>query len=225
MDSAFIFDFLTQLNQNNTTEWFNINRPTYDKAKKEFIGFIEKLIIEISKFDESVKTVAPKDCLFRINRDIRFSKDKNPYKTNFGAYIVKGGKKSPYAGYYLHLEPDASFISGGLYMPMPEVLKSMRKEIFYNVEDYKKIIYNAEFSSYYGEIQGSKLTNPPKDFSKEFKDIDLIKLKDYYVWHKMKNKEFENKNIINEIISGYKILLPFNNFVNHAVYSALNIEK
>ena len=222
MNAPLIFDFETQLNLNNSTEWFNDNRTKYEKARKEYIAFIEKLIIEISKFDESIKNVSAKDCIFRINRDIRFSKDKRPYKTNFGAYIVKGGRKSPYAGYYLHLEPNESFISGGLYMPMPEVLKSMRKEIFYNVEDYKKIIYDSVFSSYYGEVQGNKLVNPPKDYSKDFKDIDLLKLKDYYVWHKIANKDFEKKNIMDELIDGFKILIPFNTFINHAVYSALN---
>lgn len=222
MDSNLILNFLAKLKKNNNTEWFHANKAEYESAKKEFINFVTKLIPKIAQFDDTLKTLNPKDTLFRINRDIRFSKDKNPYKTNFGAYMVNGGRKSPYAGYYLHMEPNESFISGGIYMPQPDVLKSLRKEIYYNITDFKKIIENKEFKKVFGEIQGTKLTNAPKDFPKDFEDIELLKFKDYYVWHKLNDSDFEKNNFLDEIISEYKLLLPLSQFMNKAVYSAKN---
>src|ERR1051325_10599551 len=121
--------FLKDLKKNNTKEWFDANRKAYESAKKDFEGLVESVIEQFCKKDEEIGSLKPKDCMFRINRDIRFSKDKSPYKTNFGAFINKGGKKSIYAGYYFHCEPGENFVGGGLWMPMPDALKKVRQEI------------------------------------------------------------------------------------------------
>ena len=130
MNTKGILAFLNELAENNNREWFQANKPRYEEAKKEFENFVGQLIGEISKFDPQIKTVEAKNCLFRIYNDIRFAKNKAPYKTNFGASIAKGGKNGGYAGYYLHIENGASFVAGGVYMPQADKLKLIRKEIY-----------------------------------------------------------------------------------------------
>ena len=137
MDTS-IFRFLTDLRDNNNREWFQANKERYLKAKEVFESFIDNLIPEIRKFDSSIDLITSGDCMFRIYKDIRFSKDKTPYKTNIVAYIARGGKSSPYAGYYVHAEPGQSMLAGGIYMPQPEALKRLREEIYYNVDEFKK---------------------------------------------------------------------------------------
>ena len=106
--------FLKQLKKNNNKQWFDANRKKYESAKNDFTIFLQDVLNDFCKTDTGLIALAAKDCLFRINRDIRFSKDKSPYKTNFGASINTGGKKSFKAGYYLHIEPGQSFVGGGL---------------------------------------------------------------------------------------------------------------
>jgi len=114
--------FISDLKKNNNKEWFHANRKQYDEARGEFIAFVEMMVSEIGMFDPDLGPISPKSTLFRINRDIRFTKDKSPYKTNFGAFIIKGGKKSGNAGYYFHLEPDGTFAGGGIYHPEANIL-------------------------------------------------------------------------------------------------------
>src|SRR4026207_2423805 len=140
--------FLKDLKKNNNKPWFDANRERYEEAKADFANFIQQVIDVHSKKDKTLASLKAKDCMFRINRDVRFSKDKSPYKTNFGASINKGGKKAfGSAGYYFHLEPGGSFTGGGLYGPAPEELKKTRQEIDYNFTDFKKIIHSKKFRS------------------------------------------------------------------------------
>ena len=125
-----IINFLKDLEQNNNREWFQANKVHYDTAKAEFETFINSLIPAIAKFDDSVKLITAKECIFRIFRDVRFAKDKSPYKTNFGAFIAKGGRKNHGPGYYFHLQPGECFLSGGVWMPSPDIMKKIRQEIF-----------------------------------------------------------------------------------------------
>jgi len=137
MISPNIIKFLTTLKENNNRDWFNKNKKWYQRSIEEFEVYVNCLIGEIQKFDVDIRFLAAKDCIFRIYRDIRFSKDKSPYKTNFGAFIVKDGRKSGNAGYYLHIEPGSSFLGGGIYMPPAETLRVVRKEIFENTKEFK----------------------------------------------------------------------------------------
>ena len=124
-----VFQFLQDLSENNNREWFHNNKKRYDESREKVLFITEVLINEIRKFDSEIPLLEPKDCLFRIFRDVRFSNDKRPYKTNFGSFIAKGGRKSMYAGYYFHIEPDTSFVGGGIYMPDAEHLKAIREYI------------------------------------------------------------------------------------------------
>ncbi|MDD5569551.1 MAG: DUF2461 domain-containing protein [Bacteroidales bacterium] len=212
-----ITSFLKELTSNNNKDWFHANKNRYDELKKEFESFLNLLIPSISKFDERVKYITAKDCIFRIYRDIRFSKDKTPYKTNFGAYIACGGRKSRFAGYYFHIEPSSSMLAGGIYIPDAEVLKCVRNEIFYNINDFKKIISSPKFKKYFNEIDGDKLVNIPKDFPKDFADAELLKFKSYNMVYFLKNEKLSSDDLLKLSVEIYKEMYHFNEFINKAI--------
>jgi uncharacterized protein (TIGR02453 family) len=217
-----IIEFLKDLKFNNNREWFHKNKERYDNANKEFIKFINALTPEIAKMDKRVGILEVKDCLFRIYRDTRFSPDKTPYKLNFGAYMAKGGRKSPFAGYYFHIEPEGSFVSGGIYMPQPEVLKAIRDEIFDNTDEFLKIIEDKTFVKYFKEIQGTKLSTAPKGFPKDFKHIDLLKFKDLYIVRHLSDNQLGEQNLYENIINAYKAMVPLNDFFNKVIVEVTN---
>lgn len=217
MHTENILKFLTGLKKNNSKEWFDKNRKQYEAAKADFAEILNHQIAEAGKFDKSIKFLNAKDCMFRINRDIRFSNDKSPYKTNFGGYIVPDGKKSGLAGYYIHIEPGDSFIAGGIHMPQPDVLKAVREEIYENINEFKKILNHKDFKNYFGTISGSKTTLAPKGFSKDFPDIDLIKYKDYTGIRHLTDKEVLNTDYMDEIKKTFKALFLFNQFINKGI--------
>lgn len=205
-----VLPFLKKLNDNNNKEWFEANRPLYNKAKEEFEAFVQEIISGIRKFDPKIEDLQAKQCIFRINKDVRFSKDKSPYKNNMGASINPGGKKSLEAGYYLHVQPGASFLAGGVYMPMPDTLAAIRQEIDYNADPLLKILKSASFKKYFeGLDEEDKLKNPPKGYDKEHKHIELLKNKHFTVSHKLSDKDLSDSKIKTTIISGFKAMYPF----------------
>ncbi len=210
-------DFLEQLKANNNREWFQANKSRYEEARGEFEQLVAMLIPVARDKDPDVDVIAPKECVFRIFRDVRFSKDKSPYKTNFGALIAKGGRKSPYAGYYLHLEPGASFIGGGAYMPEAQYLRAIRNEIFENTEDYQAIVAHAEFRKLFGEPVGEKLKSAPRGFPKDFPAIDLLKYKHYAVTHAVDDEFWFSENLTGEIGNLFSVLYSLNRFLNNAI--------
>ena len=220
MDIHGAVDFLGKLKANNNREWFQANKSLYDDARGEFEQCIAILIPVIRGIDPDVDVVSPKECMFRIFRDVRFSRDKSPYKTNFGAFIARGGRKSPYAGYYLHIEPGASFVGGGAYMPESRYLKAIRTEVFENTEEYKTIIQSEAFRKYFGGIFGEKLKTAPKGFPKEFPDIDLLKNKHYAVAHRVEDGFWFSDNLIDELTEIFSALSVFNRFLNNAIDNA-----
>ncbi len=217
MNSKKILTFLQELTENNHQEWFHKNKNAYNEAKLEFEAFINKLIPAIAEFDKDIKLITAKDCLFRIYRDIRFSKNKTPYKNNFGAFISKGGKNSRGAGYYFHIEPNGSMLGGGIYMPLTDVLKQIRSEIYYQTAEYKKITNDKLFIKYFGSVEGEKLVNAPKDFPKDFPDIELLKLKSYTILNKLSDKLLLSENLFEETINIFKAMYPLNSFFNKAL--------
>ena len=158
--------FLKALKKHNNKTWFDAHREEYEAARKDFAGLIQQVIDQHGKKDAGIRNLVAKDCLFRINRDIRFSKDKTPYKTNFGASINTAGKKGiNSAGYYFHLEPGQSFVGGGIWMPDAAALQQVRQEIDYNLADFKKIIQAKKFRDVYGAFSEDReyvLTRVPK---------------------------------------------------------------
>ncbi len=210
-------DFLEELKRNNYKEWFHENKATYQKAKKNIEDFINKIILEFGKVDESILSLNPKDCMFRINRDIRFSNDKSPYKTNFGIYFSKGGKKSKYSGYYVHIEPDGFFVGGGLYHPPTPTLKLIRNEIYFNLDKFLTIVENNEFKNEFGGIQGEKLTNPPKGYPKEFEGIEWLKFKSYTVMKNVNRNSILSGNFADEVIRLFTLMKPIVQFLNEGI--------
>jgi uncharacterized protein (TIGR02453 family) len=212
-----ILDFLKSLQENNDRDWFNENRKQYESAKAEMEEVINQIIPLIKAFDPSIGAITAKECMFRIFRDVRFAKDKSPYKTNFGGFISKGGRKGIHSGYYLHIQPGASFIGGGCYMPQSDPLKKIRQEILYNIEEFKGIIKQKDFIKYFDQLEGDKLKRPPKDFPADFPDIELLKFKSYVVFKSVSDKEILSKNFMEHMIDIFKAMHPLNQFLNKAL--------
>jgi uncharacterized protein (TIGR02453 family) len=213
-----ILDFLKELEKNNNREWFQAKKAQYDEAKRSFEDFINSLIPAIAKFDESVKMVSAKDCIFRIYRDVRFAKDKSPYKTNFGAFITRMGRKSHGPGYYFHMDPSGCFLSGGVWMPSPEDMKKIRQEIYYNIKEFKAILNRKEFLEFYSGIDDwDRQKLAPKEFPKDFPDIELLKNRSFTVSHPLSEKRLYSKDLFDFVIRAYKVMQPYNAFLARAI--------
>ena len=209
-----IFNFLQQLSENNNREWFHGHKLEFIKTKESFEIITELLIREIGKYDKEIGTLQAKDCIFRIYRDVRFSKDKSPYKTNFGAFLVPDGKKSGKAGYYLHLDPDGSFLAGGVYMPASDQLKKIRNYIFAHPEELKQIIGKPGFKRNFGEISGDKLKKAPRGFPADFPDLELLKFKSYIAVKNYNKSAVIGPDFLNEVFEVYHHMNPFIAFIN-----------
>ncbi len=212
--------FLENLKKNNSKEWFDLNRKLYELAKADFYNLVTNLIAEFGKKDTSIALLQPKNCIFRINRDIRFSKDKSPYKTNFGASFSKNGKKIMAAGYYLHIEPNNSFVGGGIYMPDAATTKKVRQEIDYNFDEFKEIINHKKFNTQYSDLDKSEevsLLREPKGYDKENKAIAYLKLKSWIAMSPLSNADLTNKELIKKIVTAFESLQPLIQFLNKAI--------
>lgn len=212
-----ILKFLQTLKKNNNREWFSQNKKNFESIKNNFNDIVETLIAGIAKHDKDMAGVEAKDCIFRIYRDIRFSKDKTPYKTNFGANMAPGGKKSGKTGYYIRIEPGGgSFLAGGIYMPPSEQLKAVRQEIDYNIDEFKEIIRDKNFIKYFGSVTGEKLKKAPRGYSPDHPDIELLKFKSYIMMHKVKESQLLDKGFIKYAVEVFRAMQPFNWFLNRA---------
>lgn len=212
-----LLTFLSDLANHNTRDWMTENKKYYQSSKKAFEAIVEQLIDGISAFDQEVSDLKPKDCMFRINRDIRFSKDKSPYKTNFGAALTPGGKKSQQPTYYFHLQPGNSFLAGGVYMPQPEALAKIRQEIDYNPEELKQIVTDPKFVADWGAITGDELKTAPKGYPKDHPNIELIRKKSFIVMHTLEDSELHKSTFISEAVEKYARLHPFNQYLSVAI--------
>ena len=212
-----VLRFLSELKENNNKEWFDDNREWYQESRKKVLFLTELINHEIAKFDAEIGIQDPKNCVFRIFRDVRFSNDKTPYKTNMGSFISQGGRKSISAGYYLHLEPGSSFVGGGAYHPPVDALKAFRTEIFDNPEDFKALIYNNKFLKAYPEMYDDKLRTAPKGFPKDFPDIDLLKYKSYAFTSMIDDSVVTSDNFVGRVVETMKTLYPVNHFLNTAL--------
>jgi uncharacterized protein (TIGR02453 family) len=211
--------FLKDLKKNNNKPWFDKNRKVYEEAKVDFAKFIQAVIDQHSKKDASIKSIVAKDCLFRINRDVRFAKDKSPYKSNFGASINKGGRKAENsAGYYFHLEPGSVFAGGGIWMPMPDELKKVRQEIDYNFADFKKIIGSKKFKAVYGDLSKNAaytLSRVPKGYEADNPAAEYLKLKSYVAMVKISDADLTSKDLVKKTVAAFEALQPVIDFINN----------
>ncbi len=220
MLQSYTLTFLKNLKQNNNKIWFDENREKYISAKNNFEDFVNELLHKMISFDADLKELVAKNCMFRINRDIRFSKDKTPYKINLSAYFSKGGKKSINAGYYFHLQPGGkSFAGGGVWMPAAPALKKLRQEIDYCFPEFKKAIGNPVFKKHYGELEREKdqlLVNVPKGYDKENPAADFLKLKSFVAIKNIPDSSLLLPHLSGEISQAFKTLMPLVKFMNRA---------
>jgi len=213
-----ILSFLRSLARNNNREWFNDNKKIYQESLEHFREFASQLLNGIVQFDPSLAGLVPKDAIFRIYKDVRFSKDKSPYKTHFGCWMTKGGRKSTDAGYYFHLEPDNSFMAAGSYMPPKEQLSLIRQEIVFNPDAYLKIINKPVIRD--GYERGGKedmLKKGPAGFPKDFEHLEEIKYKHFIYSKNYKDTEILTKNFSQKVVADYQGLFPLVHFLNHAM--------
>ncbi len=212
-------NFLKQLAKNNNKEWFDINRKTYEVVKVDFIAVVKNIIDKSILFDKELAGIEARKCLFRINKDIRFSKDKSPYKLNMGASINPNGKKDMGAGYYLHIEPGKSFLAGGCYMPQPEALAAIRQEIDYNAADFKKILNAKDFKTYFKELsdEGDKLKTAPKGYPKDHPELSLLQHKHFIVVHHITDEQLSEKNFPTYAAKVFKAMHPLNLFLRNCM--------
>ncbi len=210
--------FLTQLKKNNNKPWFDKNRPVYEEAKADFKSFIEQLLKNIQAFDPSMKGIEAKNCIFRINRDIRFSNDKSPYKSHFGAHMSPGGRKSHQPGYYIHLEPGGAFLAGGMWEPEGPQLAAIRQEIDYNTKDFKKLLSDKNFKKYFGTLDDSdKLKTAPKGYPKDHPELSLLQHKSFIMVNKVDAKTLASKDLLKHCTVAFKAMYPMDVFLRRAI--------
>ncbi|QEC54135.1 DUF2461 domain-containing protein [Anseongella ginsenosidimutans] len=210
-------DFLGNLARNNNREWFNTNKTAYLAAKEDVEAFTAALIREASRFDPLLADLLPKNCLFRIYRDTRFSKDKTPYKTHMGLWLCPSGRNSNGPGYYLHITPGASFLAGGYWMPPADDLKAIRQEIDYNSTALKQLLEANSFRKYFGGLdEEHALKTAPQGYPKDHPEIALLKLKSFTVSHPFKDMVLTTPKAARTVAAGWAALAPLNQFLRSA---------
>lgn len=219
MDFKHLLDFLSRLHQNNNKEWFDAHKKEYEALRKEWIAFVGDSIQAFGAFDQKLLSLEPKQCIFRINRDIRFSKDKSPYKNNFGMSLTVGGKKEEFCGYYLHVQPGGCFIAGGAYQPKPDKLAAIRQEIDYSFETFQKIVTAKSFTSQFGALSGDQLSRPPKGYDAENPAIEYLKHKGFIAQKKLDDKTLLDKNFMKELVKPAKAMKPLIDFLREAIHA------
>jgi uncharacterized protein (TIGR02453 family) len=209
-----VFDFLSGLKQHNNKAWFEENRAAYEIARARFESFVDQLIGEYGR-TEDLGGITAKDCVMRIYRDIRFSKDKSPYKTNMSASIAPGGKKSSSLGYHLHLQPhDEGLIAGGLYMPTPEQLARFRMAIDRDAAPFKAIINDKEFKKYFGMLEGEKVKTVPQGYTRDHPEIELLRFKQVVVVHRLSDEMVLSSAFNTHTIKTFTAMKPLLDYLN-----------
>lgn len=214
MLSKSTIDFLKKLKKNNHREWFHANRDTYEAAKEDFRGMVAKLLNEFSAHNSKLAGLEVKDLVFRINRDVRFSANKDPYKNNFGAYFVEGGKKSGKAGLYLQVEPGNCFLAGGCWMPPAPQLRGIRQEIDYNLDQFNGILKEKSFRKLFGALSDCRLKTVPKGYDKGNPAIDHLRQTSFIVERVYVDQEVLQPAFIKDCTAAYKSMLPLLEFLN-----------
>ena len=208
--------FLEKLAKNNNKAWFDKNRNAYEAAKEDFDVFVTDLLALMPPVDVSFRELKAKDCVFRIYRDVRFSKDKTPYKAHFSAGFSRGGKKFAGAGYYLHTEPGKTFAGGGLWMPDGPLLKAVRQEIDYNFDEFKAIIGTPAFKKLFKNIEGEQLKTLPQGYSADNPAIDYLKMKSFVASHHLADKDITTKAFAAKCADVFTKMKPFVDFLNRS---------
>jgi uncharacterized protein (TIGR02453 family) len=212
-----ILAFLRQLEKNNNRDWFQAHKANYQEARNLFEQFLDRTLVKLGQIDPHIKGLKASEAIFRIYRDTRFATDKTPYKTNFGAHLSQGGKNSGEPGYYFHIQPGESFVSGGIYMPSADKLKAIRKEIFNFPEDFTALIEAPSFTRNFTFFQDDKLKRPPLGFPADFPLIDYLKHKHFCPWVPIPDDWFSLPDLSDRILHFYGLMKPFNDYIYRAL--------
>lgn len=196
------------------------NREWYLEVRANLLNVVAELLKEMMETEPGLSSLEPKACVFRQNRDIRFSTNKNPYKNNMAVYFAVGGKKSENPGYYLHIQPGASFVGGGLYAPSPGILKRLRQEIDYSGEDLAAILNQREFSHMFGSMEGESLKTSPRDYSPDHPYIKYLRMKNFIVSRPISDSEILSGEYIGKTLESFRKIKPLNDFLSKAIEEA-----
>ena len=209
--------FLSDLAAHNTKDWFDAHRADYDAARKDFEDFVEKLRVALTPIVPQLEGQRARDLTFRIFRDLLFSKDKTPYKANFGAYFCRAGKKAADAGYYLHLQPGGAFLAAGLWMPESPLLKAVRQEIDYNLDEFRGIVEGKAFTKIYPRLEGETLKTPPQGYAADHPGIGYLKRKSFVASSPADDAVFTSKDAVKRCAAIFEKGKPLVDFLNRAM--------
>ena len=212
-----VLNFLGELAENNNREWFHDNKPRYDECRQKVLFLTEVLINELGEFDTQIRGLQAKDCMYRIFRDVRFSKDKRPYKTNFGSFICKGGRRSVNPGYYFHIEPGGSFIGGGIFKPQSEQLRAIRNYLTEHGDEFMELTSSPDFKREFPEMYDDKLKTAPKGFPKDHALIALLRYKSFIFSKSFADSTVTGDRFVEKIVAGFETLQPVNSFLYEAL--------
>jgi len=218
-----IFSFLNNLVQNNNREWFQKHKSDYDLMRKNLEELVHQLAAGLAQIEPNFKFTKAGDYTFRIYRDVRFSIDKSPYKNHIGIYLINGGRKSPLAGYYVHLQAGNSFIAGGLFRPDSKILRAVRDELYYDQKSFEKIVLAKDFQTTFGRLWSDKqLKRIPRDFPKDSLAGEWLKYKSFIAMRAFDDADFMKTDFIETTLNIFRKIKPLNDFLNNAI--ALSLE-
>lgn len=213
-----VLTFLRELKENNNRPWFQQHKTDYEAARGEVERLVNAILPVLARWDPALRFTQTKDCMFRIYRDVRFSKDKSPYKLNMGAWMTPTGRKSSGPGYYIHLQPGESFLTAGVYTPDPDTLKKIRQEVYYNPKEFRKILEDKKLRKFcegLEELEIAKL--PPRDFPRDFEEMDLLRHKHYLVTYPLEDAEINSDGFEKLVLDFFGVTLPFIQFLRRAL--------
>jgi uncharacterized protein (TIGR02453 family) len=214
-----VLQFLKELEKNNTRDWFTDHKPRFKKLESEVKLFFTALMERMKQHDEIEKLK-----MFRIYRDVRFSKDKSPYKSHLAGSFSRAGARLR-GGYYLHLKPGDSFVAAGFWEPNKEDLLRIRKELELDADEFRNVISNKKFKNSWGNLVGDEVKTAPKGFNKEHPNIDLIKKKQYIFVRKFTDKEVLSKEFLSLVDGTFKAIRPYFDLMSDILTTNLNGES
>lgn len=215
--SATVLNFLNELKENNNRDWFNANKPAFQKEYNNVKSFFDTVMSHLKMHDDIERLK-----MYRIYRDIRFSADKTPYKTYFSGNFVRATNRLR-GGYYLEISPNGnSFLAGGFWAPNKEDLFRIRKEFEIDTSEIREIFKAEKFVKHFGRLKGEALKTAPRGFDKEHPDLDLIRMKQYIVVREFTDKEVVSPNFLNEIEASFKVMRPFFDYMSEVLTTDLN---
>lgn len=216
-------DFLKTLSKNNNRDWFNKHKDKYLDAHNNIIAFADAMLVEMNKHDK-IETASGKESLFRIYKDVRFSKDKTPYNTHWSGAFKRATKKLR-GGYYFHFKPGNSFLAGGFWGPEPEDMKRIRQDIDLNYKDWKKLLANKNLVNTFGKMEGEQVSSAPRGYAKDHPAIDLLRYKQFLFKHDFTDKEVCSPDFVNKANAVFKNLRPFFNYMSDVLTTNVNGES